>query len=60
MNIKGPVRAPPMRPITISNRGRSSPMRIASPTTNDRTKHRLYVKSEKLNKVSLETNSKNN
>lgn len=43
--MRGPVRAPPMRPMTRSNRGTVSPNTTASSTRPERTTHRFHVKS---------------
>lgn len=45
MKISGPVRVPPMTPMTRSKRGTSSPMRTARPTSNERTRQRRRLNS---------------
>lgn len=45
MKINGPVRVPPISPITTSKRGRSSPRMTAKATNPDRIMHRWKEKS---------------
>lgn len=52
MKINGPVNVPPMTPITMSKRGRSSASTTARHTRVDRIKHRFKVKSREADKRS--------
>ena len=47
MKIKGPVRVPPIRAITTSNRGTDSPMATARKTTADLVTIRFQPKATK-------------
>lgn len=52
MNIKGPVNVPPIKPITMSNLGRNSPIITAKQTRDDLMRQRFIVKSLDADKIS--------
>lgn len=52
MNISGPVRVEPTKPMTRSNLGTDSPKKTAKATMPDRIRHRRTQKSAKNKNVS--------